>query len=369
MTPVREGFKIYVGDALAVLKAMESESFHACITSPPYYGLRDYGVEGQIGLEPTPEEYIEKLVDVFREVHRVLRDDGTLWLNIGDSYAGSGKGRNADGSHQEGGKQGTNRGTVEGSLHKTKLGSDTKEKDMLGVPWMLAFALRADGWYLRSEIIWNKSSTIPESVKDRPTKAHEQIFLLSKSAKYFYDWDAISEPAANVGKIVQLSEKSFSKYQANGAGIRPSGNALLDTYTVPARRNKRSVWTIAPKRCKEAHFAVFPPELPETCLLAGSPHGGVVLDPFSGVGTTGLMALKHGRVFVGIELNPEYAQIAHSRLESFVADPENYVGDADISALFYSLKDSLKRREKSMKVRDYNSLNDGLSSATKTGTQ
>ena len=303
---------IHNGDALTELQTMAAESVQCCVTSPPYYGLRDYGVDGQIGMEETPETYITKLVDVFREVRRVLKDDGTLWVNIGDSYAGSGKGRNADGSHQEGGKQGTSRGTVEGEIFKT-ITPDCKPKDLIGIPWMLAFALRADGWYLRSEIIWHKLNPMPESVTDRPTKAHEQIFLLSKSPKYFYDAEAISEPAIHAGKMVVLGEKSLSKGQANGANVKASGNGKLDSVTVASNRNRRSVWSIASQPFAAAHFATFPPALIEPCILAGSRIGDTILDPFGGSGTTAQVANKFGRKAVLIELNPEYCELAMKR--------------------------------------------------------
>lgn len=306
---------VLCGDVLEVLKTLPSESVNCCITSPPYYQLRDYGVDGQIGLEETPEEYIHRLVGVFREVRRVLRADGTLWVNIADSYAGSGKGRNADGTHRTGGKQGTNKGTVLGVLHKTQNGPDLKPKDLIGIPWMLAFALRADGWYLRSENIWHKPNPMPESVKDRPTKAHEQVFLLSKNESYYYNADAIREP--NTTKPHSLGA---SKHATQFRTIRTATSDAA--FREPKRiwagnggRNKRSVWTITPKAYKGAHFAVFPPELPETCLLAGSPGGGVVLDPFSGAATTGIVAVKHGRSYLGIELNPAYVQLSKERFQ------------------------------------------------------
>ena len=253
-----------------MLKTLSSETVHCCITSPPYYGLRDYGVDGQIGLEETPEEYINKLVGVLHEVKRVLRRDGTLWVNIGDSYAGSGKGRNGDGTHSVGRKSlsRTNKGTTLGRLQKTQAYPGIKPKDLIGIPWMLAFALRADGWYLRSELIWHKPNPMPESVKDRPTKA----------------------------------------------GLAPHRGFKSENYA-KSGRNKRSVWTITPKRFKGAHFATFPPELPETCLLAGAPEGGVVLDVFSGSSTTGIVAVQHGRSYIGIELNPDYVEISRERFE------------------------------------------------------
>ena len=252
-----------------------------CVTSPPYFGLRDYGHEGQIGLEQTPEQYIVAMVEVFRCVRDVLADDGTLWLNIGDSYAGSGKGRNADGSHQEGGKQGTNKGTIVGSLIKTEA-PNCKPKDLIGIPWMLAFALRADGWYLRQDIIWHKPNPMPESVRDRCTKAHEYIFLLSKSERYFFDNEAMREDATG----------------SDG------------------KRNRRSVWTVATRPYKGAHFATFPTALIEPCILAGSRLGDIVLDPFMGSGTTAYVAKMHDRKYLGCELNPEYKALQDERIDS-----------------------------------------------------
>lgn len=274
-------YELLIGDCVSLMKAMKDRSVNCVVTSPPYFGLRDYGAEGQIGLELTPEEYVTKMVEVFREVRRVLRDDGTLWLNIGDSYAGSGKGRNADGTHQEGGKQGTNKGTVEGRLVKTSA-PDCKPKDLIGIPWMLAFALRADGWYLRQEIIWHKPNPMPESVKDRCTKAHEQIFLLSKSPRYYFDTAAMQEVSVD------------------GSGVR----------------NRRSVWSVATRSYKGAHFATFPPALIEPCVLAGCPVGGVVLDPFGGSGTTAGVAVAHGRNAILCELNPEYGELVQGRVDS-----------------------------------------------------
>jgi DNA modification methylase len=274
--------KILVGDALSQLKKLEDGSVNTCITSPPYWGLRDYGVGGQLGLENTPEEYVENLVNIFREVRRVLKDDGTLWLNLGDSYAGSGKGRNGDGSHGLGSiKQASNRGAVNGILRKNDTGK-LKPKDLVGIPWRVAFALQADGWYLRQDIIWHKPNPMPESVKDRCTKAHEYIFLLSKSQKYYFDSEAIKEPTTDK--------------------------------RAPGNRNKRSVWTVTTKPFKGAHFATFPLDLIEPCVLAGSPKGGVVLDPFFGSGTTGVVAEKNERRCVGIELNADYVKLAITRI-------------------------------------------------------
>lgn len=438
-------YSVLEGDCLSTLSCIPDGSVQACVTSPPYWGLRDYGtatweggdpscdhlgkpmatranvnrntggrdvknaeirefyrsecgkcgamrVDEQVGLEETPEAYTERIVEVFREVRRVLRDDGTLWLNLGDSYAGSGKGRRADGSHQEGGKQGTSRGTIEGSLAKTPSGDGLKPKDLVGIPWRVAFALQDDGWYLRSDIIWAKPNPMPESVTDRPTKSHEYLFLLTKSPRYYYDADAVREAA---------TETTFERLGRNGVGAsvdpsRRDAEPDMAKAPHPAGRNRRSVWTVASTPFAGAHFAVFPTALIEPCVLAGSSEGGqcaecgtplervvergeplidqqvacggdangeyhgeavkdyapsmaqdasatkarilagmverrtvgwespcdcdagavpqTVLDPFCGSGTTGVVSLRRGRDFVGLELNPEYAAMARSRI-------------------------------------------------------
>ena len=302
---------VMVGDCLAALQNMPDCSVNCCITSPPYYGLRDYGVDGQIGLEDSPDAYVARLVEVFREVRRTLTDDGTLWLNIGDSYnAHPGQRKTTDAA---GNKQKSLRGSTAAPLRSV---DGLKPKDLIGIPWMLAFALRADGWYLRQDIIWHKPNPMPESVTDRCTKAHEYLFLLSKSERYFYDHESVKEGAINAGKRVFLGEKSFSKGQSKAAGISPSGNAKSEFYDVPATRNRRSVWTVTPKPYKGAHFAVYPPDLIEPCVLAGCPEGGTVLDPFGGSGTTGGVALKHGRNAVLCELNGDYAALMPARIEA-----------------------------------------------------
>jgi len=304
--------KIEFGDCRETMRRWAAEGIKAqtCVTSPPYYGLRDYGHEGQIGLEETPEEYIKAMVEVFRCVWDVLEDDGTLWLNIGDSYAtgttalrqpSKTSTKISAAMHQA---QGARHGTPEGC----------KTKDLIGIPWMLAFALRADGWYLRQDIIWHKPNPMPESVQDRCTKAHEYIFLMSKSQKYYYDAEAIKEDAGNAGKRITLGEKSFSKGQANGANVKPSGNGNAEFYDVPENRNKRSVWTVTTKPYAGAHFAVFPSDLIEPCILAGAPVGGIVLDPFMGSGTTAQVAQDLGRQYLGCELNPEYETLQNKRL-------------------------------------------------------
>jgi len=289
-----------------------------CVTSPPYFGLRDYGVEGQIGLEQTPDDYVAAMVEVFRCVRDVLADDGTLWLNIGDSY-NSGASGGFGGSTLGGGQanqERSNRGAGRKQIGKI---DGLKHKDLIGIPWMLAFALRADGWYLRQDIIWHKPNPMPESVRDRCTKAHEYMFLLSKSERYFFDSEAMKEPATNAGKRVTLGAKSFAKRQADGAGVAPSGNGLADHYDVPETRNRRSVWTVTTRPYKGAHFATFPPALIEPCVLAGSRAGDAVLDPFMGSGTTAAVALQHGRAYLGCELNPEYGALQQERIARAIA--------------------------------------------------
>lgn len=423
------------GDCLDVLKSLQSCSIQCVVTSPPYYGLRDYGTakweggelnchhldiyakaerernrkglannanaqdggnrlstvkngidkawqykyvcqkcgakrtDAQIGLEPTPEEYVEKLVVVFREVWRILKDDGTLWLNLGDSYwGGKGQSGTRGANRQEmrfESRVSLNRGYQTLGGHKETRPTDGKHetikpKDLIGIPWMVAFALRADGWYLRSEIVWQKTNPMPESVRDRPTKSHEKIFLLTKDKKYYYDFQAILEPAQYDGgkvtmmkgsikykngfaptnknrntlhvkgherwsnKIVGRTEKKMSGtgYGGDGKGLHghsgyfdADGNLRTHTFEdgIPAR-NKRDVWTISTKPYKEAHFATFPPALIEPCILAGSKEGDTILDPFNGSGTTGEVALKHNRNYIGCELNPEYIQMTKRRL-------------------------------------------------------
>lgn len=308
---------ILEGDCLDKLSEIESGSVNTCVTSPPYFGLRDYGAAGQIGQEDTPEDFVERLVGVFREVKRVLRDDGTLWLNLGDSYAGSGKGRNSDGTSAATGKQATSKGTVEGALFKSST-PGIKPKDLIGIPWRVAFALQADGWYLRQDIIWHKPNPMPESVRDRCTKAHEYIFLLSKSQKYYYDHEAVKEPCSPAN-IEDFKRRKTMNNKGKGRGTyeeaRPDLTRSRDEY-MPAdfKRNRRSVWTVTPKPFKGAHFATFPPDLIEPCVIAGCPAGGLVLDPFFGSGTTGLVAQATGRNCIGIELNPAYADLARQRL-------------------------------------------------------
>lgn len=296
--------EILMGDVRDVLPTLESESVQMCVTSPPYWGLRDYGVDGQLGLEATPEEYVANMVDVFREVRRVLKDDGTLWLNMGDSY-GSGGGNTV----MTGGKHDPERGKLQGFDSLPRKITNLKPKDLVGIPWRLAFALQADGWYLRQDIIWHKPNPMPESVTDRCTKAHEYLFLLSKSARYYFDADAIAEKAVDEpgkGRGGSLSRPGIDVFVAANAhrGTPPVSNG---------KANKRSVWTVASQPYADAHFATFPPKLIDPCILAGSRSGDVVLDPFLGSGTTGQVCERLGRDWVGIELSSKYAEMAKRR--------------------------------------------------------
>lgn len=302
--------RILVGDVRQRLAELPDGSVQTCVTSPPYWGLRDYGHDGQIGLEQTPDDYVTELVEVFREVRRVLANDGTLWLNLGDSYAMTTKG--AGGA----GKQDTNAGT-QMSDRKWAIPSGLKPKDLVGIPWRVAFALQADGWWLRQDIIWAKPNPMPESVTDRCTKAHEYVFLLAKSDRYLYDRTAIWSPAATAGGKSGFATTGDAGYQAVAMGRKPSGNQIPEkaaSYVRPDFANKRSVWTIPTKPYAGAHFAVMPEALAEPCILAGSRPGDVVLDPFTGSGTVGVVALRHDRDFIGTELNPEYAALAEARI-------------------------------------------------------
>ena len=297
---------ILFGDCLETLKQFD-EKPRCCITSPPYYGLRDYGGEDyQIGLEESPEEYIQKLVLVFREVRNLLTEDGTLWLNIGDSYY----------NYRPGKGQALVKQTV--SANKQDLPDKCarrgnklkgyKEKDLIGIPWMLAFALRADGWYLRQDIIWHKPNPMPESVKDRCTKSHEYLFLLSKNKKYYYDNESIKEPAKDWG----TRDRTNGKYHNKGTGLQPH-SGLTKSYRT---KNKRSVWSITNKPYKGAHFAVFPPDLIEPCILAGSEKNDIILDPFMGSGTTALVAKSLGRDYIGCELHEDYGKLIQERVNN-----------------------------------------------------
>ena len=255
---------------------LDDGTVQCVVTSPPYWGLRDYKDVNQLGLEETPEAYVAHLVEAFREVRRVLRTDGTCWLNLGDTYAGS-------------------RDAV-----------NLKPKDLVGIPWRVALALQADGWWLRSDIIWSKPNPMPENIRDRPTKAHEYLFLLAKAERYYYDYEAISETAIHAGETVPLGEKSLSRGQAAGANIAPSGNGRAKSVLVPERRNRRSVWEIGTQNYPGTHYATFPEKLVEPCILAGSRPGDVVLDPFAGSGTTGRVAIRLGRRAVLSDVSREY---------------------------------------------------------------
>ena len=300
--------KIEFGDCRETMRRWKEQGIKAqtCVTSPPYFGLRDYGHEGQIGLEETPEEYIKAMVEVFRCVWDVLEDDGTLWLNIGDSYMTSPAGNKtwSDGV-------GSNKNYENNKIHsvvKKKI-DGVKQKDLIGIPWMLAFALRADGWYLRQDIIWHKPNPMPESVTDRCTKAHEYIFLMSKSQKYYYDHEAIKEPLKGEP---ETRDKNAEGYQADySKGDRFSKGERV--FGADGMANKRSVWSVPVKPYTGAHFAVFPSELIEPCILAGAPVGGIVLDPFMGSGTTAQVAQHLGRQYIGCELNPAYMELQNIR--------------------------------------------------------
>lgn len=330
--------QILQGDWIEELKNLPDQSCNCCVTSPPYWGLRDYGVPGQLGLEKTPAEYVQKVVEGFREVHRVLRNDGTLWLNLGDCYA-TGGGR--VGMAPGGGKQGEAwriRGLMTTPNRMPIPG--LKPKDLVGIPWRVAFALQADGWYLRSDIIWHKPNPMPESVTDRPTKAHEYIFLLTKQERYFYDAEAIKEKSSDgthprgpgnmrppkgalayangsgehrtkVGLLAYSKKKR--KLADVGSGTKNNGSFDDAMSVMPETRNKRTVWTVATSPYKGAHFATFPPNLIKPCILAGCPAGGVVLDPFGGSGTTGKVALELRRRAILIELNPKYVEMIENR--------------------------------------------------------
>ena len=317
------------GDCREVLRTLPAESVHCCVTSPPYFGLRDYGHAAQIGMEATPDAFVAEMVDVFREVRRVLRNDGTLWLNLGDSYANDGKwGGHTGGKHVK-------------ALHCSPIGRNKrytglKAKDLIGIPWLVAFALRADGWYLRRDIIWHKLNPMPESVRDRPSTAHEYLFLLSRAPSYYYDADAIAE-IASYGSHGGAAANPGDKARQTGNHSGPLGLTPKQRKSVPRGgfggktnelegreafraivdyRNKRSVWPLVSKPYPDAHFATFPPGLIEPCILAGCPAGGTVLDPFGGAGTTGMVADRLRRDAILIEINPEYAAIADRRLNA-----------------------------------------------------
>lgn len=306
-------YAITTGDCLTHLKILGDETVKTCITSPPYYGLRNYGADGQIGVEATIEDYVQKLVDVFTEVRRVLKPDGTLWLNLGDSYAGSWSGNSPrpEGGSQRSGQPGrqsklNDRYPARGGYVPTGL----KNKDLIGVPWRVAFALQASGWYLRQDIIWHKTNPMPESVRDRCTKAHEYIFLMSKSERYYFDHEAFKEPS------LTAKEAKWDNGENGHASAAGSTGSTRKFSSDPTKRNRRSVWSVTSKPFKEAHFATFPTALIEPCVLAGSGVGDIVLDPFTGAGTTGLVAVSHQRQFMGFEINPEFTAMAERRIAS-----------------------------------------------------
>lgn len=329
--------RIEFGDCRDTMRRWAAEGVRAqmCVTSPPYFGLRDYGHHGQLGLEQTPEQYVAAMVEVFRCVWDVLAADGTLWLNIGDSYARTG---GTDRKVSDSAKVGSTRNTMEQIGDRTQRApTGLKDKDLIGIPWRLAFALQADGWYLRQDIIWHKPNPMPESVRDRCTKAHEYVFLLSKSDRYFIDPEGMKEPAVKGAAGSEFHTGKTGAHQMGRASTKPrKQNSTNDSFVPgatahggrhregserePETRNRRSVWTVATRPYKGAHFAVFPPALIEPCILAGSRPGDVVLDPFMGSGTTAAVALQHGRQYLGCELNPAYQPLQDARVESVFAE-------------------------------------------------
>jgi DNA modification methylase len=321
---VNESVSVLLGDCLESLRTLPDGSVNTCITSPPYWGLRDYGHSSQIGIEKSPEEYVARMVEVFREVRRVLRDDGTLWLNLGDTYANNPIGKiNGGGftgvSAKTGGRDFSGVATSS-SVNEWKT-SGLKQKDLVGIPWRVAFALQADGWYLRQDIIWHKPNPMPESVRDRCTKAHEYIFLLSKSQKYYFDGDAISEPLATKphapGNKKSIGDTSHKRTDISDP------EKMERVWGAKGKKNKRSVWTVTTKPYPGAHFAAFPPDLIEPCILAGSPENGLVLDPFGGSGTAAEVAIRHGRSCLLCELNPLYLQLIKERINRASGGKEN----------------------------------------------
>lgn len=321
----QQGNRIEFGDCRETMRRWAADGVKAqmCVTSPPYFGLRDYGHDGQIGLEQTPEQYIAAMVEVFRCVWDVLEDDGVLWLNIGDSYASFRDGK-ATPDTSRGNSTGTlvPKGSAKNRMATTFAGTGIKHKDLIGIPWMLAFALRADGWYLRQDIIWNKPNPMPESVKDRCTKSHEYIFLFSKQPKYYFDNKAMQEKAVAKSPAGNKTHRYGSEHgQVNLTKMR---GVVFET------RNKRSVWAVTTKPFKGAHFATFPPELIEPCVLAGSKVGDIILDPFMGSGTTAGVAVKHGRSYLGCELNEGYGCLQAERIASLAAPQVKELGSHQI---------------------------------------
>lgn len=319
---------IFTDDVFDRLPLIPEQSVQCVVTSPPYWALRDYQMPGQIGLEQTPDEYVDRMVQVFREIHRILKDDGTVWLNLGDSYASPGKSRTPEAA--------VAKSTINGKKSNTnllnqpkKIVGSLKPKDLVGIPWRVALALQADGWYLRQDIIWHKPNPMPESVRDRCTKAHEYIFLLAKSSKYYFDQDNIRE----AGIDTPSSQNSFARNTKNSLGVHgqsPQHRPNRKDIEYCGTRNKRSVWTIATKPFHDSHFATFPPDLIRPCVLAGCPEGGTVLDPFCGSGTTGVVCMEEGRRFVGIELNPDYVELAERRIRD--AEPQWFGSAAELEA-------------------------------------
>ena len=323
--------RIILGDCIEGMKTLPDGCVQTIITSPPYYGLRDYdGGDAEIGGEETPDQYVQKMVEVFREARRILRDDGTLWLNLGDSYA------TTSGGMEQLRKMGEDTpayGKIKyadgykGVSQKGKAGAKReglKHKDLIGIPWRVALALQADGWYLRQDIIWNKPNPMPESVTDRCTKSHEYIFMLTKQPKYYYDHEAVKEDA--VGKPHAPGNKNRTQPQDKGA--RDPALEPDRVWAADGKRNKRSVWTVTTKAYKGAHFATYPKDLIQPCVLAGCPVGGTVFDPFTGSGTTAVVALTHGRNYIGTELNPEYVKLAEARIADEVPNTlENCLTD------------------------------------------
>lgn len=309
--------KILCGDSKSLLSELGDSTVQCCVTSPPYWNMRDYGVEGQLGQEDSPEEYVEHMVSVFREVRRVLRKDGTLWLNLGDTYAGSGKRRwIKDGKPYAEGKQATNKGSVGVPVGECGI----RRKNLVGIPWRVAFSLQADGWNLRQDIIWAKPNPMPESVKDRCTRSHEYLFLLTKSDRYYYDNRAILEPYVSAPEPPR--DKASENYNQN-VPIFSDGKR---SYYTQGGRNKRDVWTIPLKPYGGAHFAAFPEALVEPCVLAGSRESDLVMDPFCGAGTVGVVCKRLGREFVGIEINPQYVEMANERIAQTEVMLEGFYG-------------------------------------------
>ena len=309
---------ILFGDTLETLKNFPNESINCCITSPPYYGLRDYHKKGQIGREATVEEYLNRLVEVFREVRRVLKKDGTCFLVLGDSYAGTSSKKEQRDPKYPNGRNGQD-------LSITQKVAGYKSKDLMGIPWRLALLLREDGFYLRSDIIWHKENAMPEACRDRPTRSYEHIFLLSKSPKYYYDYEQMAEPMKEVSKKRYVrGRKPDNKYLKENSGAKLQKINEARKYgeykgdNIPQFRNKRDIWTINTTSFRGNHYAAFPPKLVEICMLAGCPKGGVILDPFIGSGTVGFVALMQDRNYIGIELNEEYVNLARKRIKTEV---------------------------------------------------